>query len=60
MNAQQLANVVIEILPKVNIPMSPENIAAAGQLYNTLGQMARGELILMPASPVPFAAPPKE
>lgn len=58
MNAQQLANAILEILPKVTMPMSPENIAAAGQLYNTLGAMARGELILSP--PAANAEPLKD
>lgn len=46
MNAQQLAQAVLQLLPRVDIPMSPENIQNAAQIYQTLGQMARGELIL--------------
>lgn len=46
MNAQQLANVLLQVLPRVQIPMSPENVQGAAQIYQTLGQMARGELIL--------------
>lgn len=46
MNSQQLANALLQLLPKVQIPMSPENIGAAGQIYDTLGKMARGELLL--------------
>lgn len=46
MNAQQFANAVIQLLPRVEIPMAPENIQTAGQIYDLLGKMARGELIL--------------
>lgn len=53
MNAQQLANALVQILPRAQIPLSPENVQAAGQIYDTLGKMARGELILIAPAPPP-------
>lgn len=50
MNSQQLATALLQLLPRVQIPMAPENIHAAGQIYDTLGKMARGELILLSPS----------
>lgn len=46
MNAQQLAQALLRLLPRIEVPMSPENVQSAAQIYQTLGQMARGELIL--------------
>ncbi len=59
MNSQQLATALLQLLPRVQIPMAPENIQAAGQIYDTLGKMARGELILCNA-PVSVPNPPAE
>lgn len=46
MTAQQLAQVVLAVLPKVSLPMTPENLNVGASLYDTLGKMSRGELIL--------------
>lgn len=46
MDAQQLANLVITLLPRVNLPLTVENAQTSLSLYDTLGKMARGELIL--------------
>lgn len=58
MNAQALANALLQLLPRVALPMSPENIQSAGMIYDTLGKMARGELILV--SGVSSAAPSED
>lgn len=50
MNAQQLAQLLLSILPRVEIPMTTENVNAASTLYSVLGQMVRGELILISTS----------
>lgn len=52
MTAQELANTLLPLLERVNIPMSPGNLATARTLYETLGAMAAGALR--------FAEPPKE
>lgn len=59
MTAQQLANILVQLLPRVQIPMAPENVQVAGQLYDILGKMSRGELILC-NTPVPVPNPPAE
>lgn len=54
MNSQQFAVAISNILPRANMPVSPENVQAAGQIFDILGKMARGELILVDAPrPVP-------
>lgn len=49
MDSQQFALAISSILPRANIPMSPENVQAAGQIFDILGKIARGELILVDA-----------
>lgn len=56
MNSQDLANIVLQLIPRVQIPATVENAQGILQLYQTLGQMVRGELILTPASAVPAPA----
>lgn len=52
MTAQELASTLLPLLERVQIPMTPSNIASARTLYETLGAMAAGALR--------FEAPPKE
>lgn len=53
MDAQQLATVILTMLPKVSVPLTPDNINAGIALYDTLGKMSRGALILVDIEPVP-------
>lgn len=54
MNAQQLANALLPLLPRMNISMTPENAQGTLVIYETLGAMSRGELILTaPAASAP-------
>lgn len=46
MTAQQLAELVLSMLPKISVPLTPDNLNAGMALYDTLGKMSRGELIL--------------
>ena len=54
MNAQELAHTLAPLLAKVNAPMTPDNAHTTLAIYDTLGKMARGELILIaPPATVP-------
>jgi hypothetical protein len=56
MDSKQFANVLGQLLPKVNMPAAPENIQAVAEVYKILGALASGELILSPpAKSVPEA-----
>jgi len=55
MTAQQLANAILPLLPRIQVPLTPENAQATLLIYETLGAMARGELII--AKSVPNEAP---
>lgn len=55
MNAQQLAQALLQIVPRASAPITAENAQATLAIYETLGAMARGELIL--AKSVPAEAP---
>lgn len=50
MNTQALASALLQLLPRVNIPMTQDNLQSATAIYDTLGAMARGELILTTAA----------
>lgn len=52
MTAQELANALLPLLERVNIPMSQGNLAAAQKIYETLGAMSKGALR--------FEQPPKD
>lgn len=52
---QQLAATCLEIIGKVSVPLTLENAVAGLALYEMLGAIASGELIL--AKSVPSEAP---
>jgi len=52
MTAQELANTLVPLLERVSVPLTKGNIDAASAMYETLGMMARGELILAPRATI--------
>lgn len=55
MTNQQFAASILGLLPRASVPVTMENAQAAIEIYETLGAIVRGELIL--AKSVPTAAP---
>jgi hypothetical protein len=53
MTAQQLAQLITPLIGEVKLPLTQQNVTSAAALYETLGMMARGELILAAANSVP-------
>lgn len=55
MNSQQFANVIVTLIEKVSVPASQANVVSLTAVYEILGALAQGELIL--AKSVPVEAP---
>lgn len=50
MTAQELANALAPLLGRIEVPMTAQNAQATLAIYETLGAMARGQLILVKPS----------